>query len=72
MYGKYDQARFTAKFGRGLHPEDPVKDEIIVALLNALDLFEHAHDRISAEMNDFLDGLEKLRGPDDPAPEGGA
>jgi hypothetical protein len=69
MYGKMDQSRFTAQFGRGLRLENHLKDELIVlALLNALSLFEYAYNRISAEMRDFVAGLEKLPSPTDEPP----
>ena len=52
MYARTDEPRFTAYFGRDLQPTDSLRGLIVTALLNALDLFQLAYNRISVEMRE--------------------
>ena len=60
MYSKTDEAKFTARFGRGLRSTDGTKGAIVNALLGALDLLKFAHNRISDRMPGFLAKLPSI------------
>lgn len=60
LYSKTDRENFTTYFGRGLGDTVGTQGMVANALLGALGLFEHAYNRVSDTMPNFLSELESL------------
>jgi hypothetical protein len=60
LYSETDKSRFMTRFGRGLRGSAGTQSMILNTMLGALELFDHAYNRISDVMPAFLGELEPI------------